>query len=216
MQTDSAIVSQPGPLPTVYYRRLFPTTEVMRNTGSGIVHRFGDQCVAYDFRVPPPSELDVPRLLTIRGDRWRRYPTVTYWVDHPRLARVHLPPHEWVNAIAIFNLQGELEHVRFDAATPPYWHNGACYQTDLFLDFLYDPQTDNYLVLDEAEFAKANAEKLLPQEWASSAQGLIRRLETLGDEDGLLSMLDAWCPAPVQQTSGTITRERVHGVRWPS
>lgn len=211
----SVMVSEPGPLPTVYYRRLFPTPEVRRNIGGGVVHRVADQCVAYDFYVPPQPEVSATGSLTIQGDRWRRHPTVTYHVDHPRLARVYLPPDEWVNAIAIFDLQGDLLHARFDAATPPYWYANACYQTDLFLDLLYNHRTGNYLVLDEDEFAEAAEKGFLPQAWQSAARDLVRRLETLGDQDGLWSLLNAWCPAPVQQNSGIRTRESVRGVPWP-
>lgn len=210
------LVSQSGPLPTVFYRRLFPSPEVRRSTGNGVVHGLADQCIAYDFYVPPQPELSATGSITIRGDRWRRNPTLIYHVDHPRLARVYLPPDEWVNAIAVFDLQGVFLHARFDAATPPYWHDNACYQTDLFLDLLYDHRTDNYLVLDESEFSEAIARGLLPHMWELAARDVVRRLETLGDQNALQSLLNAWCPAPVQQTSGMRTRESVYGVRWPS
>jgi hypothetical protein len=131
------------------------------------------------------------------------------------MARVFMPPERWVNSIAVYDADARLVYARFDAATPPLWQHEVCYQTDLFLDLLYDAATGNYLVLDEQAFAAETARGTLPPRWAAAAEQVLSSLLAAGDRDALPGMLDAWCPAPVVRTEGLRLRETVEEIEWP-
>lgn len=196
------------PLPEVYYRRLGKHPHVMKSAGYGIVHRVAGRCVAFDFRAPTRGA----RIVT--GHRWRSEPAVTQ-DGEAGYARVYVPPDEWVNAIAHFAEDGALRVVRVDAATPPAWRSGACYQTDLFLDLVHDHRTGNYVVADEEEFAAEVGRGTIPAHWAAQAAAVIAALVDLGDRDRIPEALRRWCDVPLAPNDGFRTRSVADPVDWP-
>lgn len=209
------IISNVGVLPVAYYRRIGGTPEIMRSAGEGVIHRVDGWCVAYDFSLKPRSTPEAQQVRTVCGDRWRTESSMEVPTGIEGIARVYLPPGKWLNSIAVFDLSGYLRYARFDAATPPFWQQDVCYQTDLFIDLLYDHGTKNYVILDEVELARAVAERLIPQRWAVEAREAIARLADVGDRDLLPDALRGWCAAPVVRSGGVRTRESVTGIEWP-
>ena len=209
------IISNVGALPVAYYRRIGGTPEIMRSAGEGVIHRVEGVCVAYDFFLEPRSTPGAPQVTTVSGDRWRTESSIEVSTSIEGIARVYFPPEEWLNSIAVFDLSGHLRYARFDAATPPFWQQDVCYQTDLFVDLLYDYGTKNYVILDQAELARAVTQRLIPQRWAIVAVDAITRLAGLGDRDLLPDALRTWCAAPVVRAGGVRVRESVAEVEWP-